>query len=200
MSIKKYILFFSPMLLLVATSLRAQDTVAKPYTFTAYLQGGYVRNVDHFDHPIEGIQQNGTNVNLRILWHPEHLLAGGLEVGLSHVYTVKQNVTDTSGAAATLDATINVWPILFVFSMSPVQNFNVLIGFGPSISESVVESFGNRATSSEIGSSMMAGVNYIWPVSDNVGIGGEFKYLRVNKYENHDLLFNITFAWKFLEY
>src|SRR6187455_2539741 len=135
-------------ILVSGVTLHAQETsVSEPNTLTAFLLGGYVRNVSSFPTPIEGINQNGFDVGLRLLCRPMHLLSGGIEIGQSHLYSVDQTVSyeqDTSE----LHTTMSVMPIILVFSMSPVENFNVNLGTGMSFISAEATSFGNTATSS----------------------------------------------------
>jgi hypothetical protein len=186
--------------LVSGVSLRAQEnSVSEPNTLTAFLMGGYVRNLSSFPTPIEGINQNGLDVSLRLLCRPMHLLSGGIEIGQSHIYSVDQTVSyeqDTSE----LHTTMTVMPLIFVFSMSPVENLNINLGTGTSFVSAEATSFGNTATSSTLSPAFMFSVNYIYPLSDQFGIGGECKYLFVGKYTDSNLSFLVNLAYKFLEW
>jgi hypothetical protein len=38
------------------------------------------------------------------------------------------------------------------------------------------------------------------PVSQKMGIGGEFKYLRTTTYNDNNLILSVTFAWRFADW
>src|SRR5688572_32455190 len=102
--------------LVSGVSLHAQESsVSEPNTLTAHLLGGYVRNISSFPTPIEGINQNGLDVSLRLLCRPMHLLSGGIEIGQSHIYSVDQ-VASYEQDTSELHTTMTVMPIILVFS------------------------------------------------------------------------------------
>jgi hypothetical protein len=186
---------------LVSTlSIRAQDTTSGVNTLTAFVMGGYVRNISSFPVPIEGINKNGLDMGVRIMCRPMHLLSGGIEVGYSNVFSVDQTVSydqDTSE----LHSTMSVMPIMLVFSMSPFENINVNLGTGLyAIVSSEVTSFGHTASTTTTSGVFMASVNYIKPLSDRFGLGGEVKYLHVSKYTDSNLSFLLSLSYRFLEW
>jgi hypothetical protein len=180
-------------LLLAPAGLTAQ-AADHPNSLTLFGTFGYVRNVSKFDVPIPGINQDGVAGSIRVMWHPEYLLSGGLEVGKSHVYSVEQTLSDGSHLHSTLD----IVPILFIFSMSPWHRVHLSIGGGPTISKSTATSLGNTASSSAVGASIMASIIYLVPLSGKLGIGGEFRFLRTTKYEDNNLSLSVTLAYRFL--
>jgi hypothetical protein len=109
---------------------------------------------------------------------------------------VDQQLPDGSRLTSSLDA----WPILFVFSMSPLHRLQVNVGTGPAISTSTAEALGNRATSTAGGSAYMASVLYLAPVGKKLGVGGELKFLRTTKYQDNNLSLQITLAYRFLDW
>lgn len=169
---------------------------AIPNSMTVYGFFGYVRNVSSFPNPVPGLNQNGVAGAIRVMWHPEHLLSFGLDVGLTRVYSVDQTLEDGSPLHATLDAL----PVHFVFSMSPWRRVGVFVGTGPTFSRSHVESLGNTTSSSAFGASFMASVMYVVPVSQKLGIGGEFKFLRTTTYDDNNISFSLTIAYRFADW
>ena len=182
-------------------SLRAQvtDTTELTNTLTAYAMGGYVRNVSEFPVPIDGINQNGADFGLRILCKPGHLLSGGIEIGQSHIYSVEQTVSYEQETSE-LHTTMNVVPLIFVFSMTPIENVNINLGTGTSFINAEVTSFGNTVTSSTLSPAFMASVNYLKPLSEDFSIGGEFKFQHLGKYNDSNLSFLLMLSYTFLEW
>jgi hypothetical protein len=46
----------------------------------------------------------------------------------------------------------------------------------------------------------MASVAYLVPLSGNLRLGGELKWMRINKYEDDNLSLQVTFSYRFLEW
>ena len=179
-------------LFLVPFGLRAQAPSINN-SLTVYGFFGYTRNVSSFPEPVAGLDQNGIAGSIRVMWHAEHLLSFGLDVGLAQIYSVDQTLADGSPLHSTLDAV----PVHFVFSMSPWKRVAFNIGTGPTFSRSHVESLGNSSSSSAFGSSFMASVMYLVPVGKSLGVGGELKYLRTTTYNDNNIIVSFTAAWRF---
>ena len=182
-------------------SVLARGQSASPiYALTAYASTGYVRNLSQFEAPPPGLNQNGFAGSIRIMWKPEYLLSAGLEVGRTHIYSVNQDQVQTEFGTTDLHSSKDAWLILPVFSMSPLPALEVNVGIGSAISTATVESFGNTSNSSEFGSAFMASVAYLVPLSGNLRLGGELKFIRINKYEDDNLSLQVTLAYRFLEW
>ncbi|HTO73232.1 MAG TPA: hypothetical protein VMJ30_05405, partial [Gemmatimonadales bacterium] len=179
-------------LLLLPVSLRAQAP-SVPKSMTLYGFFGYSRNVSNFPNPVPGLSQDGVAGSFRFMWHPEHLLSFGVDVGLTQIYQVNQVLSDGSALHSTLDAL----PIQFVFSMSPWKRVSLNVGTGPTFSRSHVTSLGNTTSSSAFGASFMGSVLYMVPVGKGFGVGGELKYLRTTTYDDNNLVFSVALAWRF---
>ena len=170
------------------------------YTLTVNPSGGYVRNFSDFDPPLAGLERNGLAGNIRVMWKPEYLLSAGLEVGYTHTYSINQDQVQTEYGTTDIRASNNAWPILIVFSMSPFMNLEINLGLGTAISTATIESFGHTSSSSEIGSTYMGSVAYLLPLSKNLRLGGEIRYMRINKFEDNNMTLLVTLAYKFLEW
>jgi hypothetical protein len=157
---------------------------------TAFASLGFVHNVSSFDVAPTGLERNGLAGGLRVMWQPGHLLSAGVEVGHTHVYSVKRPVP-----GGDLDQSLDAWPILLVFSMAPAQRLHINVGTGPAINTSSTTLQGTTASSSALGSSFMASAIYLVPVSSALALGGELRYLRLAKYEDNNLSLQITLAW-----
>lgn len=179
-------------------SLRAQDSTdtGLTNTLTAYLMGGYVRNTSTFDEPIEGINKNGADFGLRIMCKPGHLLSGGIEVSRSHIYSVDHAV-NYQGESSQLVTSMYVVPILFVFSMTPLDNVNINFGTGTSIIQSEVTSFGNTVNSSILSPIFTASADYMKPLSEDFSIGAEGKFAYMGKFYDSNVSLMLMLSYKF---
>jgi hypothetical protein len=183
---------------LTTLSVRAQDSThtGLTNTLTAYLMGGYVRNTSTFDTPIEGINKNGADFGLRILCKPGHLLSGGIEVGRSHIYSVDQEV-NYQGETSQLVTSMYVVPILFVFSMTPIDNISINFGTGTSLIQSEVTSFGNTVNSSTLSPMFIASANYMKPLSEDFSVGAEGKFAYMGKFYDSNVSVLLMLSYRF---
>ena len=178
------------LLSLLASGARAQEVQGKNST-TLFGNLGYVNNVSSFNAPVDGLSRSGPAGSVRIMWHPQFLLAYGVEVG----YTARYSVNST-GSAGSIDATNGAWPIFFVLSMSPAKRFLVNAGMGPVISTSSVTALGSSTSTSSVGSGFMASVAYLAPVSPKFDLGGEFRFLRSDTFNDNILSLQFTVAYR----
>lgn len=190
-------------LLVGAHSAFAQPT-EPVYSLTGYVSGGFVRNVSTFDISPDGLDRTGLAGSLRVMWKPEHLLRVGLEMGLTHVYTVKQSsVSDPEFpefGTTNVNATLNAWPFLIMFSMSPIERLDVYLGGGFAIMASNAEAFGATVTTTSFSGAGELAVAYMYPVSELLSVGCEVRWLTMEKYDDNDLGIHLLFAGKFLEW
>jgi hypothetical protein len=186
---------------LVLCSIVAHGQGGSPtYTLTAYANIGFVRNYSQFEAPPAGLDRSGFAGSIRVMWKPEYLLSAGLEVDRTHVYSVDQDQVQSAFGTTNLHASKAAWLILPVFTMCPLPDLEVNLGIGSAISTASVESFGNTSNSSEFGSAFMASVAYLVPLSQHLRLGGELKFMRINKYEDDNLSLQATFSYCFLEW
>ncbi|HMK37918.1 MAG TPA: hypothetical protein VK569_01170, partial [Bacteroidota bacterium] len=94
----------------------------------------------------------------------------------------------------------DAWLFIPVFSMSPIPPVEVNLGIGSALYTTTASSFGITASSTGFGSAFLASVAYLVPLSGNLRLGGELKFMRLNKYEDNNLSLQITFSYKFLEW
>jgi hypothetical protein len=182
---------------LVSLCAQPSDTL---YSLTAYVSGGYVRNVSEFTISPAGLSQSGLGGALRIMWKPEHLLRMGLEIGRTHVYTVKQEGVQTAFGTTNVNITLNATPWLLVFSMSPLDNMDVYVGGGGAFETTSSEAFGSTASTGSLSGAAMAAVSYMRPLSDKWSLGGEAKWLYMDKYDDMVVSVQVMVSYKFLEW
>jgi hypothetical protein len=169
----------------------AQSDSSRPSTVTLYGSVGFVHNFSTFDVEVPGLDRNGAGAQIRIMWQPGQLLSAGLEFGRTHVYSVTRPVPSGGEVYQTLDA----WPILAVFGMSPAKRLTVNVGTGFASNTSSVTLLDSRASSSALGAAYMASAMYLVPLSPQFSLGGEVRYLRLAKYEDNNLSLQVTLAW-----
>ena len=171
------------------------------YSLTAYLGAGYVYNVTEFDYEYASLNRSGWNANLRVMWKPEFLLRGGIEFGYTGVYTVDEGSIETTNYGTTsIKTTSYAYPLMIVFSMSIMDNWEA--NYGTGIAWSVVknEAFGESSFSSNGSSTSMVSTAYYWNVMKNSRLGLELRATWLPKYYDYLVALSASFAYKFFEY
>lgn len=176
---------------------QTQDTL---YNFTAYLGGGYSYDVSSFDYEYDGLNRGGFQGYLRVMWAPEYQLRGGLEFGYTSVYSIEETDLQTINGITDLNTHVYAFPLMLVFSMSIVKNWEVNVGTGFGFSIVKNESFGEKSFSSDAASTSMIATGYYLPVGKDTRLGGEFRFTALPKYDDYLITFSLSFAYKFLEY
>jgi len=170
------------------------------YSLTAYVSGGYARNVSEFTISPAGLSRSGLVGALRIMWKPEHLLRMGLEIGRTHVYTVKQEGLQTAFGKTDVNMTLNATPWFLVFSMAPFDNVDVYLGGGGAFETTSSEAFGSTSATGSLSGAAMAAVSYMLPLSEKWSLGGEMKWLYMDKYDDMVVSLQVMVSYRFLEW
>jgi hypothetical protein len=170
------------------------------YSLTAYAGAGYVYNVTSFDYEYASPNRGGWNANLRIMWKPDFLLRGGIEFGYTGVYTIDEGSVQTSYGTTSIKTTSYAYPLMIVFSMSIMDNWEANYGTGVAFSVVKNEAFGSDAFSSNGSSTSMVSTAYYWPVMKNSRLGVELRATWLPKYDDYLISLAASFAYKFFEY
>lgn len=169
---------------------------AGPYSLVAYLGGGLAYYPITPGSPPPGVASDlrrfGASGTLRIMWHPDHLLRLGIETGWTALYSY----TLTEAPAGELHLT--AVPLLWVMSME-VLGINIFAGSGYYILNSNLQYQGTvNVQTWSLG--WMLAASYVHPISENLGLGGELKWVNASEHEEASLALQVQLVWKFLEW
>jgi len=170
------------------------------YSLSAYIGGGYVYNVSSFDYEYSSLDRGGLQAYLRVMWEPEYLLSGGIEFGYTGVYSVDESSIQTDSGATSLKTNVYAYPLMLVFSMPIIKNWEVNFGTGFGFSVVKNEAFGTNSFSSDVASASMISTAYYFPVMKDSRLGLELRGTVLPKYDDYLISLAISFAYKFLEY
>jgi len=170
------------------------------FNFTAYVGAGYSYDVTSFDYEYGSLNRGGFQGYVRVMWEPDYLLRGGLEFGYTSVYSIEENNIETSFGTTDLNTNVYAYPLMLVFSMSIIENWEVNFGTGFGFSVVKNEAFGENSFSSDAASTSMISTGYYWPVMKDSRLGGELRFTLLPKYDDYLISLAISFAYKFLEY
>jgi hypothetical protein len=195
---KKYIIVLFAFLFLSNTGFT--QNADSLYSLTAYGGFGYVRNISSFDYEFPGLNKNGILGNIRIMWEPEYLIHGGIEVGRSDIYSVDQSNISTDSGSTNLETDLYSWTFMLVFSMSPLTNLEINAGTGWGFNTVNNTAFEDESTSTEAGSVFMVSAAYYYPISEKLKAGAEIRFMHLPKYDDQTLAIQLSIAYTFLEY
>jgi hypothetical protein len=113
---------------------------------------------------------SGYNGMIRVMWHPDHLLAVGILTGYQQLVSEKFNIPDST-SSGNISASLHAVPVMIDVSMqSRVFEFGVGLG-GYSISTVLEDKTTARSSRLELGAILHAA--YHWQLGENLAIGAE---------------------------
>jgi len=170
------------------------------YSLTAYLGAGYAYDVASFDYEYGSLNRGGWQAYLRVMWKPEYILSGGLEFGYTGVYTVDEENFQIDSTTTSIKTNVYAYPLMIVFSMPIMKNWEVNLGTGYAFSVVKNEAFGLESFSTDPASTAMISTAYYFPVMKDSRLGGELRFTALPKYDDYLITLSASFAYKFFEY
>jgi len=136
----------------------------------------------------------------RLMWEPEHLVRLGIESGYLPLFYLETKFYDTVFGDTEAGLSLNSVPIMGVFAMEIVENFEIYGGVGGFVLISEVTSFDNYVINFSWSNAYELGFSYLHPISKKLKIGGEAKSYYITKLENYDLVFHVALKYTFFSY
>jgi hypothetical protein len=162
---------------------------------------GYSRYITTME--FEDLNKYGFSGSLKIMWHPEHLLSLGVEAGYHYLYFIKSSTTSEFGSSE-IEASMIALPLLFVTSMRvfplTIPDLEIQGGGGVYFLFNKGKLFGRNINSSLYSFGYHLGAVYLYPVSDDVSLGGEFKYYYISKLQDSDISLKVVFSYNFFSW
>jgi hypothetical protein len=148
---------------------------------------------------LSGLNKNGISASLAAYWHPEHLLEAGIETGYSYLYSYKNNESTEFGNSGASASLVSV-PATLVFRMSVIGNLRIQAGSGIIFLFNQGEAFGDNFSSRTISIIDYIGFTYFYNLTNNILLGGSFRYTYIFKGEESYIAIQVNAAYKFLEW
>jgi len=132
---------------------------------------------------------------LRLMWFPDHLLKVGVETGYMRFlsYSFKDSVGNKGRIL------VNAVPLLVEWSMALTKRFNVFAGSGVYFMNAMLD-YAGRSSSQKVSIGWMAAVSYIHPLSANLGLGTELKWLDAAETTDGSISLQVQLVWKILKW
>ena len=166
------------------------------HTLYIHAGGGFTRNVSDFDVVPEGLDRSGMFGTVRLMWKPEHLLSFGLEAGYQRIYAV--NITNAPSPVGPIsgNSVLNAIPVLLIFSMPVIDHFEAYVGGGFGFLHSTVEFLGDETISSAYTPALMAAGSYFFPLSDDISLGGELRYVYYDRFVDQNIGVQVLLSYR----
>ena len=168
------------------------------YGWVVYVSGGggyYVSDKGAPAYLNPDVSNSGRAANLRIMWHPDHLLKVGLETG--HMTFYSYTFKDSTGLIG--KTKLSAIPVLIEWTMAVTKRLNLFAGSGVYFLNTNLD-YQGRTSSRKLSIGWMAAGSYIHPLSTNVGLGTEIKWMEAAETSNGIVSLQLQLVWKFLKW
>jgi hypothetical protein len=134
--------------------------------------------------------------SFRLLWEPEHRLSLGLESGYYTFYSLSKTASSNSPGSG--ESSFTVIPILLHLRMRVINNFYLTAGTGASILGSKTTVLKSTSESSQVSlADFQLSAIYLHPITKNISVGGETKFLNIAKTEDFAFSLQGVISYKF---
>ncbi|HUC79977.1 MAG TPA: hypothetical protein VMR70_03640 [Flavisolibacter sp.] len=168
------------------------------YGWVVYVSGGagyYASNRGAPNYLNREVSNLSHVSNIRIMWHPDHLLKVGLETG--HMTFYSYTFKDSAGVSG--KAKVYAIPVLIEWTMAVTKRLNLFAGSGVYFLRTNLD-YRGRTVSPKLSIGWMAAGSYIHPLSSSTGLGTEVKWMRAAETNNGIVSLQLQFVWKFLRW
>lgn len=169
--------------------------VGRGYALVAYVSGGlgyYTSGGGTTTFLKTKVTKLNPLATVRVMWYPDHLLRLGVETGYVTFYTY--TLKDTVGKVA-----LNAIPFLVEWSMPITKRLNAFVGTGVYFLNSKLR-YDGKASSTKASLGWVAAVSYTQPLTKNLGIATELKYMDASETVNALACVQVQLVWKFFKW
>ncbi len=168
------------------------------HSLVAYFSGGanyYVSESGAPKHLATRVNTLNPVASFRLMWHPDHLLKLGVETG----YLTFYGYSFSDSARISGKVSLNAVPVLVEWSTSIAKHWNLFAGSGIYLLTTNTD-YKVKTSSQKVSIGWMAAGSYIAPISQNVGLGTELKWMHAAETSNGSLALQVQLVWKFLKF
>jgi hypothetical protein len=184
--------------ILILVSFHISGQQKTPYFLSLESGVGYSRYLSTIS--TEGLNKNGIAITTALIWHPEHLLEAGIQTGFSVLYNYEKDVFSDEFGLTGAKTKLTAIPVQLLFRMRIFEQLRLHAGSGILLLFSSGEIFDDKFSTSQISINDFLGVSYRHRINNNLTLGGAFHYNYIFKLEESFISFQLTIAYKFLEW
>jgi hypothetical protein len=176
----------------------SQTTGRGDYSLVVYASGGlgyypsYAGKLSYLQPKISNINPVST---VRLMWHPDHLLKVGLETG--YMTFLSYTIKDSAGNRGKV--VLNAIPLLLEWTMAVTKRINVFAGSGVYFTHTRLN-YAGKISSRKLSVGWMAATSYIHPLSQNLGLGTEIKWMDAAESRDGSICVQLQLVWRFLKW
>jgi len=166
-------------------------------SFVLYVGGGasyYTASVGRPAITQTNVNRTNPTASVRIMWHPQYRLRIGLESSMTTFYSYGVEEGNTKGKLK-----LTAIPVVIVWSMAIVKRVNAYAGIGSYFLTTRLDYLG-KVVSKSVSLGANFAIDYQQPVSKNVRLVVEAKWMDAFVTKNTALNLQFYVAWKFLEW
>ncbi len=157
---------------LVAFSQQKDSVKVRLNHYTLTVGAGWTHYIDNLEYGNKNIRKDFAGVSFKFYWEPEHRLSLGLETGYYKLFRTTNEFTPDT----TFYVDRTVVPMLLLVRMRIVDNVYLGAGMGLAFITNKVSGVNNSiVTKTTSMSNFELSGAYIYPLSNLLRIGGEFK-------------------------
>lgn len=192
------LLLFASLRTVAQEEFTSQPAGRGDYSLVVYVSGGlgyypsYAGKLAYLHPVISNINPVST---IRLMWHPDHLLKVGLETG--YMTFLSYTIKDSAGNRGKV--VLNATPLLLEWTMAITKRINVFAGSGVYFMSTKLD-YAGKTASKKLSVGWMAAASYIHPLSKNVGLGTEVKWLDAAESRDGSICLQLQLVWKFLKW
>ncbi|HVK97311.1 MAG TPA: hypothetical protein VM368_05805 [Flavisolibacter sp.] len=199
----RHLIFFYFLLFTITAYTQEEGFTSQPtkrgeYSLVAYISGGagyYISNRGVPHQFRSNISNRGRIGTVRVMWHPDHLLKVGLETGYLTFYTYSFEDSVRNSGNVRLSAT----PLLVEWTMAVTKRINLFAGSGVYFLKTHLD-YAGKTSSTQVSVGWMAAASYIHPLSKDIGLGAEIKWMDAAETADGFISAQVQLIWKFIKW
>jgi hypothetical protein len=129
------------------------------------------------------------------MWKPDHRLKVGLESGFMTFY--RYTLVDENGNKGTVE--LNGVPVLLEFSVALTKRWNLFAGPGVYFLSTDLD-YQGKSVSRKMTTGWMGGIAYVQPITKDLGLGAEAKWLYASETVKGSLALQAQLVWRFFRW
>ncbi|MEO7767733.1 MAG: hypothetical protein ABIS01_09915 [Ferruginibacter sp.] len=189
---------FSINVCLAQTDVKIDKGINRRKSLVLYLGGGVSQYTATINTQPIGLQTNILRMSptgtVKLMWHPQYRLRIGLESGYVHFYSYNLKSGNTRG-----NVSLSGIPLLIIWSMPIVKSLELFAGFGSYFLTTRLNYLGKvKSSSRSLGSNIA--LSYLQPISKNVGLSAEAKWINAFQTKDNGLSLQVQLRWRFIEW
>ena len=179
-------------------TLSSRPAKQKKYSLFLYLSSGagYFPSNDGAPAYLQPKLRRINPVNtVRVMWKPDHRLKAGLETGYVTFY--EYTLTDADGNKGKI--ALGGIPVLLEFSVALNKRFNLFAGPGVYVLDTRLD-YAGKTRSQKVATGWMAALAYVQPVTKELGLGAETKWLYAAETIRGSIGLQLQLVWRFFRW